>query len=44
MEKDIKKSKRGDSDSLNLARDIAKDISKRVNKVVNKGGGAGQPS
>jgi len=41
LEKDIKKSKRGDSDSLNLARDIAKDISKRVNRVVSKGGGAG---
>jgi hypothetical protein len=43
LEKDIKKSKRGDSDSLNLARDIAKDISKRVNKEINKDGGTGQP-
>lgn len=44
LEKDIKKSKRGDSDSLNLARDIAKDISKRVNKVMKKDGPAGPPS
>ena len=43
LQHDIKKSKRGDSDSLNVAHDIAKDIAKRVDKVMKKTNGTGQP-
>ena len=34
LDQQIKKSKRGDTDSLKLAQDIGKDISKRVDKVM----------
>jgi hypothetical protein len=34
LDQEIKKSKRGDTDSLKLAQDIGKDLSKRVDKVM----------
>jgi hypothetical protein len=41
LKKDIKKSKRGDSDRVNLARDIANDTSKRIDKEMKKTQGKG---
>ncbi|WP_213806637.1 hypothetical protein [Granulicella sp. dw_53] len=41
LEAKLKKSKRGDSDSLNLAQSIAKDISKRIDKALKKSKASG---
>jgi hypothetical protein len=44
LDRQIKKSKRGDTDSLKLAQDIGKDVSKRVDKVMERTRGIAQPA